>query len=244
MNIGLLFFSYAGDAPLLALALQAVPRLQAQGHTVTAYVVDDAAAPLPAPPAATVYRQSSFDRCGNLNGLACITGMASVYAELAPAHDWLLKADCDTFVNHLQWLDAVDPATVGIVGSIHCNKHVSGACYAISAAGSAVLDKQLADPLWQGRATRAHCEDRYFYNALRMEGLALGRDNTANAIHPHLLHHDWYINGNQEFSALPTAAAVDFKACRWGSPQNQWAADSATALTRMNQYLETLNIKH
>lgn len=248
MNIGLLFFTYTADAPLLACALRAAPRLRAQGHSVSTYIVDDAAHPLASPgevvPPDAVYTRTTFDRGGNLNGLPCITAMADIYAAYAPAHDWLIKADCDTFVNHLQWLEGVDPTATGIVGTVHVNSHASGACYAISAVGAQTVQGLLKTELWQRRATRAHCEDRFFYCALRMQDLVLGRDSSANAIHPHLLHHDWYTGGHQTYHVLTRAAAVDFKACRWNSPRENWDADRATALTRMQEYTSTLNIKH
>lgn len=245
MNIALVFFTYEADAPLLSLAVQAAPRLRAQGHQVTVYVFDEAEHPLATVPEGVQYTRTIFNRCGNLNGLECITGMASIFAELATKHTWIVKADCDTFVNQLQWLDDVDPATVPMVGTVHVNKHASGACYAISGHAAPRLAAMLGAPIWQGRADRCHCEDRFFWNAaLHGIGGALGRDGAGNPVAPTHLHHDWLASPQHEFAELATAAAVDFKRCRWNTHPSTWQNDREAAISRMQKYVNFVQNLH
>lgn len=245
MNIALVFFTYAADAPLLELAVQAAPRLRAQGHEVTVYVFDEAEHPLATVPEGVQYTRTTFNRCGNLNGLECITGMASIFAELSTRHTWIVKADCDTFVNHLHWLEGVDPATVPMVGTVHVNKHASGACYAISAQAAPRMAAMLGTPIWQGRAERCHCEDRFFWNAaLHGIGGAQGRDGAGNPVAPTHLHHDWMASPQHSFAELATAAAVDFKRCRWNTHPSTWQNDRESAIARMREYVDFVQNSH
>lgn len=245
MNVALVFFTYEADAPLLALAVQAAPRLRAQGHEVTVYVYDEAEHPLATVPEGVQYTRTIFNRAGNLNGLECITGMASIFAELATRHTWIVKADCDTFVNHLHWLEGVDPATVPMVGTVHVNKHASGACYAISAQAAPRMAAMLGTPIWQGRAERFHCEDRFFWNAaLHGIGGAQGRDGAGNPCCPSHLHHDWMACPQHEFAELATAAAVDFKRCRWNTHPSTWQNDREAAIARMQKYVNFVQNLH
>ena len=250
MNVGIIFFSYRGDKALLELSLRAVPRLREQGHEVTAYVADDGAAPLSGPlnvpPCGIKYYRTTFDRKGNLNGVECIRGMAEEYEAILrkTGHDWLIKADCDTFINHLRWLDGVDPEATSMVGTIHVETYCSGACYAISRRGAARLPGLLEKKLWQERAERAHCEDRFFWHALRMTGNGdvLARHANGAEISHLRLHHDWQHPGIS-LAELTEAAAVDFKRCRWHTPAANWESDREQALTRYRAYIEHIENK-
>lgn len=245
MNIALVFFTYEADAPLLSLAVQAAPRLRAQGHEVTVYVFDEAEHPLATVPEGVQYVRTTFDRCGNLNGLECITGMAAIFAELSTKHTWIVKADCDTFVNHLRWLEGIDPATVPMVGTVYVNKHASGACYAISGHAAPQFVAMLGTPIWQGRADRCHCEDRFFWNAaLHGIGGNVVHDGAGNPVAPTHLHHDWLASLQHSFAKLATAAAVDFKRCRWNTHPSTWLQDREAAIARMQKYVNFVQNFH
>lgn len=246
MNVGLVFFAYKNDEPLLRLALEAVPRLRAAGDNVEVFVFDDASAPLSAPPRGVKYQQTHFDRGGNLNGLQCIQGMLEAYARVMAygRFSWLIKADCDTFVNNIEWLRDLDAKSTAFAGTIHVNDHASGACYALSREGVAVLQERMLCPSWQGKASRGYCEDRVFYHMSRLSGLDIAAfRNDANALDGPLFH-AWLAARRYEPAELLKAYAVDFKACRWNSRPEDWEQDAATALERMTEYCNFIKQNH
>lgn len=246
MNIALCFFSYSKDEPLLNLALQAVPLLRAKGDTVDVYVIDDAASPLDMPPSGTRYWRTRFPRGGNLNGLPCIMGMVEEYESITRGgkYDWLIKTDCDTYINRLDWLRGLKPRETAFAGTIHVNDHCSGACYAVSRAGVEVLHERLQCPSWQGKATRGHCEDKVLYNMSKMAGLEVHAiRNEGNTLEGGLFH-DWLGEQRKTPEELEAALAVDFKACRWNSKPEYWEQNAITALERMKQYTEFRNKKY
>lgn len=241
MKVALCYFTYSNDAPLLELALQAVPRLRAQGHAVDVYIIDDAASPMKEPPAGSRYWQTHFDRKGNLNGSECICGMVDVYNAIFKnsVYEWVIKVDSDTFVNSLDWLRAVSSQTHAFAGTVHVHDYCSGSCYAVSRNGVEWLQERLQEASWKGAAKRGFCEDKVIYNMCKMSGMqvhALRADCKPDG----KLWHDW--EGEPlPFAELKKAYAVDFKACRWNSQQANWEADKASAIKRMNQYTQFLS---
>ena len=242
MNVGLVFFAYGGDAQLLRLALQAVPLLRKQGHEVTAYVLEDAAAPLGelGMPSGCCRRwQTSWARCGNLNGLECIVGMVDEYNSIFEqhAHEWLLKVDCDTFVNSLDWLEGLSSKEVAFAGTVHVRDYCSGACYAVSREGAEWLQARLLERSWRDKAERGYCEDRVLCSMCRLSGMKVhALDGRSGSIEGKLCH-AW--QGEQRsFAELRTAYAVDFKACRWNSAPHRWELDHAEAVERMRNYVK------
>lgn len=241
MKIAICFFSYSGDAPLLDLSLQAVPRLRAQGHAVDVYVVDDAASPLKEPPSGCRYWTTTFDRKGNLNGAECICGMVDVYNAIFKngMYEWVLKTDCDTFVNSLDWLVGISSQIYSFAGTTHRQDYCTGSCYAVSRNAAEWLKSRLQEPSWRGAAQRGFCEDKVLYNMCKLSGMpvhALQLKDTPDG----KLWHDW--EGEQlPFDELKKAYAVDFKACRWNSKKENWEADKAAAIKRMKDYTLYLN---
>lgn len=238
MNVALVFFTYEGDAALLELAVQAAPRLRRQGHAVDVYVVDDAARPLAVPPAGCRYRRTEFARGGNLNGAECIVGMVDVYDDVfrGGVYEWVIKADCDTFVNDVEWLRGVQGV---FAGTVHVNRHCSGSCYALRRDGVEWLRARLAEPSWRGAAQRGYCEDRVLFNMCRMSGMGV-HALAANGRPDGMLWHDW--KGERLApKELTRAYAVDFKRCRWDSKPENWAADAVEGLQRMREYVNFLS---
>jgi hypothetical protein len=240
MNAAICFFSYAGDAALLDMALQAVPRLRQQGHNVDVYLCNDAAAPLVHIPSGCRVWQTTFDRKGNLNGAECICGMVDVYNSIFQngIYEWILKTDCDTFINSLDWLHGVSSRTHAFAGTIHVNDHCSGACYAVSRNGAEWLQSRLQEPSWRGAAERGFCEDKVLYNMCKLSGMQV-HALRANDKPDGMLWHDWQ-GEPLPFSELQKAYAIDFKACRWNSRNENWEADKQRAIERMKNYIESL----
>lgn len=238
MNVALVFFTYAGDAELLELAVKAGPWLRGQGHAVDVYVMDDAAAPLAVPPAGCRYRQTRFERCGNLNGAECVAGMVQAYEEVFErgVYEWVVKVDADTFVNDLEWLRGVPGV---FAGTVHVGDYCSGACYALKRAGVEWLRERMVEPSWRGAAQRGFCEDKVIFNMCRLSGLGVHAVR-ADGVPDGKLWHDWE-GVRLPMAELTRAAAVDFKRCRWNSRAEFWEADRAEGLQRMREYVNFLS---
>lgn len=244
MKVALCYFAYSGDAPLLDLALQAVPRLRAQGHIVDVYVVDDAASPMKEPPSGCRYWTTRFNRKGNLNGSECICGMVDVYNAIFKngMYEWVLKVDCDTFVNSLDWLVGISSQIYSFAGTTHRQDYCTGSCYAVSRNAAEWLKSRFQEPSWRGAAQRGFCEDKVLYNMCKLSGMpvhALQLKDTPDG----KLWHDW--EGEPlPFAELKTAYAVDFKACRWNSRKENWEQDKQNAIERMRQYTQFLSYEN
>lgn len=91
------FFSYGLDQDCLA---QAIRSIRLCDPTAKIAVFDDATAPMPSPPDCDHYEQTSFDRCGNLNGRECIVGEITCFSLAAALFgvSHVAKVDCDTVV--------------------------------------------------------------------------------------------------------------------------------------------------
>ena len=241
MNVALCFFTYSGDATLLDMAVQAVPRLRRQGHKVDFYVIDDAFSPLEMPPAGCRYWRTTFDRKGNLNGAECIVGMVDEYAAIfrMGLYEWVIKVDSDTFLNNIDWLKEVSSQNTAFAGTIHVNEHCSGACYAVSRNGVDWLQERFKESSWVGAAERGYCEDKVLYNMCKLSGMQV-HALRADALPDGKLWHDWQ-GEKKPFTELKKAYAVDFKACRWNSKKTNWAIDKKDAIERMKQYTTYLS---
>lgn len=106
-------FTYAPDAPLLALASRRIRSLDPEAVIVA---IDDSDNPTPPETRGPdiLYRASNFPRSGNLNGLPCIVGMLSTMADLMTEFDsdHIIKFDSDLWANNLNaFLTSTDSAT-------------------------------------------------------------------------------------------------------------------------------------
>lgn len=242
MKVALVFFAYSGDEDLLNMAVQAVPRLRAQGHVVDCYVLDDAASPLDMPPKGCRYWRTEWPRMGNLNGVECIVGMVEEYAAIfaTGGYDWVVKADCDTFVNSFDWLEVLDAREVAFAGTVHVSNYCSGACYAVSRGAVKWLREKLQDRMWRGKAERGHCEDKVLCNMCRVApGMRVhALDGRVGGVTGKLCH-AWQ-GEPLPFEELREAYAVDFKACRWNSPPDRWEDDAVQAVEQMSNYVKEI----
>lgn len=131
MKTAIIIYTFRGDAACLGACLTALDRLRGQGHDLAVLVADDARNPLPYPPAGVDYIRTDFERRGNLNGRVCVSSML----QLMHAHavqsgaDCLVKLDCDTVVNSLDWIDLT--ATMSGWQLAEDKDYCSGMCYAI-----------------------------------------------------------------------------------------------------------------
>ncbi len=177
MKIAIVFFTYGGDEELLRYALRGVERLKAKtSHTVDVYVYDQDDRPLSAPPDGVEYRRTTFDRGGNLNGLACVEAMAAIYAALGRSYTWIIKADSDVIIHDLDWVLAFDPSATSMVGSSYNGAtHIHGSCYAVSADGAQAMEQALNNEETRAEVARRRCEDAAFTYLAGLSGLPPAR---------------------------------------------------------------------
>ena len=97
-------FTYGEDAYMLWQCIRAIRKIGGTRNNI--FVFDDAANPLPYPPPNVKYKQTYFDRKGNLNGKECTQGMLFSMLEAAKESkaDVVIKVDSDTILNNLTWL--------------------------------------------------------------------------------------------------------------------------------------------
>ena len=133
MKTAIIIYTFRGDAACLGACLASLDRLRAQGHDLAVLVADDARNPLPYPPAGVDYIRTDFERRGNLNGRVCVAGMLSLMHAHAvqSGADCLVKLDCDTVINSLDWIDLTQ--TMSGWQLAPDKDYCSGMCYAIRA---------------------------------------------------------------------------------------------------------------
>ena len=133
--IRIYLFTYSGDAQE-AVACVRCARTALPVAVVT--VVDDANAPvLPEARRALVaygarYRQSRFQRCGNLRGPECVRGIISTLAAGAADADIVVKIDSDTALLSGAWIESMPGAGLDWYSSGHGSRAVYGLAYAMS----------------------------------------------------------------------------------------------------------------
>ncbi len=133
MKTAIIIFTFGGDAACLGACLTALDRLRDQGHDLAVLVADDSRNPLPYPPAGIEYIRTDFERRGNLNGRVCVASMLQLMRDFAhrTGADCVVKLDCDTVVNSLDWIDLTQ--TMSGWQLAEDKDYCSGMCYAIRA---------------------------------------------------------------------------------------------------------------
>lgn len=146
--IRIYLFTYSGDAQE-AVACVRCARTALPGAVVT--VVDDANAPvLPEARRALVaygarYRQSRFQRCGNLRGPECVRGIISTLAGGAADADIVVKIDSDTALLSGAWIEGMPGAGLDWYSSGHGSRAVYGLAYAMSGRAARLAAAALAE---------------------------------------------------------------------------------------------------
>lgn len=133
--IRIYIFTYSGDAQE-AVACVRCARTALPGAVVT--VVDDANAPvLPEARRALVaygarYRQSRFQRCGNLRGPECVRGIISTLAAGAADADIVVKIDSDTALLSGAWIENMPGSGLDWYSCGYGAREAHGLAYAMS----------------------------------------------------------------------------------------------------------------
>lgn len=124
-------FSYGEDAYMLGQCVRALRRLGATRSNT--YIFDDANNPLPYPIPNTQYRQTTFNRNGNLNGTECVDGELLCMYEASKetnAHV-VVKVDSDVIINSLEWVTNNDFMNSHCGFRVCGKSHNNGACYSL-----------------------------------------------------------------------------------------------------------------
>lgn len=172
--------TYAADEGMVAQSYRAVARLRAlyPGDSVRLVTADDTVAPLSATPSEADLRiTTDFPRRGNLNGLSCIEGLLTLYRDVAERFgaQWIIKADSDVYINHLDWLFVLDAKKTSVVYTCGWTGvcQVAGPCYALSRMGvDGALQMLEREDVRQRILSSYGPEDRTITTLARMTGLS------------------------------------------------------------------------
>ena len=118
MKLAFIYFTYTKDIDILNLSLEAFD----DNDMSDVYILDDANNPLPYIPGKVIkdnYKQTSFKRNNNLNGIECLDGMIQEYNRIRSIknYDWVVKVDSDTFINDFDILRSIDAAKYNQFGT-------------------------------------------------------------------------------------------------------------------------------
>lgn len=226
MKIAILYFTYKNDWELLEQSLKALPMVEKRMEDeLEVFVVDESCNPLPKIPDGVNYSQSCFDRQKNLNGVECVEGMLTIYKSiLEQGFDWLIKIDCDTVLNSIEWLRDKNNKLISQVGTSHKMPYNSGSCYAVSLAGiNAMLDR-LQDPITKIRADKSRMEDKTICTLSKMnyKMFCVQSVNDLNNINKNQLYLDWMNDFAAPLEQLEIPCAVAFKRCFAKSEEDRW----------------------
>lgn len=253
MKLALCYFTFSKDAPLLTQSLRSVARLRNLRPDVESdvYIFDDGASPMDAPPDGVVYTQTHWNRRGNLNGVENLYAMLATYQAVAAKadYDFILKVDCDTYINDWAWLDDVDLEQTVNVGMFNTQYFAHGCLYAFTQAGlAAIAALAQRDAIHRRIASGYACEDLVFGVLASMTGMQTKRLNN----HYNVLgrgrggYQDFEWTGheavprleNPDPEQMATHMSVTFKRnSHYRSPAER-ALDRADALTRMTAYAD------
>ena len=116
-------FTYGDDAYLLGQSIRALSKITPKRRI---FVYDDAANPLPFAPHGVNYKQTYFNRKGNLNGPECVEGeLFCMYEAATKAKaDVVIKLDSDIILNNLKWLTDGHPFSEQPAARIQQEVHI------------------------------------------------------------------------------------------------------------------------
>ena len=167
MKIALCYFTYKLDTALFTQSLRSVARLKEARPDVTVdvYVYDDGANPMSEIPEWVKYTITTWDRKGNLNGIENLEGMLGVFLAHKD-YDWVVKSDCDTYINDWEWLDGIDAKKYAKVGIYNYCQFQHGCLYAFSPAGIAAVKETLEREGIRERIARGNCCEDVVFSVL------------------------------------------------------------------------------
>lgn len=182
MKLALCYYTYSKDKPLLELSLRSIARLKRLRPDVetTVYAIDDGNSPIAEIPDGVDHHLKTYwDRKRNLNGVENFYGMLDTYKEiLKDGYDWVVKIDCDTYVNDWDWLDNIDGEKTVSVGMYNHQWYPHGCLNAVSAKGIEEIDKIASRDSVMVRMSRGPaCEDIMFGALAMMTGMHMERMN-------------------------------------------------------------------
>lgn len=251
MKVKVCYFSWVQDAKLLELSLRSVHRLQSiyPEHDIDVVVFDDEHAPLEMPPDGIRCITTAWDRKGNLNGLENLVGMLGVFRQhIDDGADVVIKLDCDTYVNNLDFLDGVDlekTANIGTYNRAHNFAH--GCFYCMTPSGIAAISELLKRADIVARINKGPgLEDLCFGTLAQMSGLHCERldntDNAAGAGRGCYCDFDWGHGipfvPDEPYEKLIKHCGVAFKTNSWNRNAEQRIADRLDAEVRMERYAD------
>ena len=246
MNVAIVFSAFGGDAPLLRQALRAIPRLRAANpqDRIDAFVLDDAAHPLPEAPEGVRYARTAWNRGGNLTGLENMRGMAEELARIGGGgYDWIVKTDCDTFLNSLDWLRACSARGLALAGTMTAGSHFCrGICYALTPALARKWRAQLASPAVQARIRRGKGQEDVCFTRLAYDAIAKVYAFTYAPAAPEApcAVFAWRTAGRAPADIAASHYAATFKRCTMNKPPEQKSAFIEEAAERMKAYADAL----
>lgn len=192
------------------------------------FLYDDANSPLPFVPEGVTYEQTTFERCGNLNNYKCVAGMLERYKRASDAgYDWVIKCDCDTIINNLEWVLSNDREVVALIGK---NRgHIQGPCYCLSTKAIDEMSKDITERFVKIYVQLCYLEDKTFTRLVKKyaTGKMLG-DYELGYCHESLENIEPWLQ----------YYAVDFKPCLWLTSSNTWQSNRESAEERMKKYVE------
>lgn len=130
-------FTYAGDAPMLPYCVSSILRAHSD---LTVHVIDDANVPIPEGAVVTLknlsdrvhYRQSSFNRNGNLRGPDAVRGIVAELIKSSGEDEGVsVKIDTDVLMLKADWLNDIIANNTPMCCSLRPGNVASGTCYVL-----------------------------------------------------------------------------------------------------------------
>ena len=249
MKVAFVYFAYSKDEKLLTQSLRSVERVRKNraSDTFDVFVIDDEKSPLLNVPNGVYYQRSTFERCGNLNGIACVCGMLKVYEEIASkGYDWICKVDCDTYINDVDWFASLNVEDYANAGMYNHLSFAHGCFYALTQKGINAIRRLWDSPSVRTRAEKRVCEDQIFSHLCEMSGLMCARySNVKNRLGKRGTGYqdtEWIGRvprlENPDKDLLMRHISVTFKQNMHFRTAEEAEADRADAIERMTEYAD------